>query len=328
MKAHRSFVRSALAVSASLWILFGCALVESGYIESGQVIQVMPNHAPLVANLESSDDGSFLKIRTAFRENNPGYDIAWHAATSELEPEDTSRVVFVQRYASVATVEPDGHSSDIDVGDILILRPGESVSVDVPTDFLAFTVPEPFPDELPTFIRPDWDDNITDVVGGCATETGAYRRILLTWLDSVGPYTYHALNAHRVRITDSFTHYHPIDGGFDEFYLVQMVQPEARIITSMSVDLIEDPGSVTAAQAAGLLAETPLRVGDLVYLPRGMAHRGVDSVLAQVISTPGFRPGAEIGLDHYLRAINERLSLNESDALPYHEDASAEAIVK
>jgi len=288
----------------------------------------MPDHAPLVANLESPDDGSFLKIRTAFRESNPGYDISWHAATTELESDETRRVVFIQKYASVATVGPSGESSEIDVGDILILRPGQSLTTDQATDCLVFTVPEPFPAELPTFIRPDWDENITDVVGGCATETGAYRRILLTWLDSVGPYTYHALNAHRVRITDSFTHYHPLDGGFDEFYLVQMVQPEARIITSMSVDLIEDPSSVTVEQAAGLLAETPLRVGDLVYLPRGMAHRGIDSVLAQVISTPGFKPGAEIGLDHNLRAINERLSLGEADALPFHEAAADEAVVK
>ena len=328
MQSRRCFVRSALAVSAGLCVLGGCARVESGLVESGPVIQEMPDHAPLVANLESSDDGSFLKIRTAFRENNPGYDIAWHAATTELESDDTKRVVFIQKYASVATVQPTGEVSEIDVGDILILRPGQSITTDQPTDCLVFTVPEPFPAELPTFIRPDWDESITDVLGGCATETGAYRRILLTWLDSVGPYTYHALNAHRVRITDSFTHYHPLDGGFDEFYLVQMVQPEARIITSMSVDLIEDPSSVTVEQASGLLAETPLHVGDLVYLPRGMAHRGIDSVLAQVITTPGFRPGAEIGLDHNLRAINERLKLASSESLPFHEEASAAPVVK
>ena len=77
-------------------------------------------------------------------------------------------------------------------------------------------------------IRPDWDPNITDIPGGCATETNAYRRILLTWKQEVGQYLYHALNAHRVRIMDSFSHYHPVEGGFDEFYLVQMALPDAQ----------------------------------------------------------------------------------------------------
>lgn len=321
MTERYTLILSALAVSAGICVLSGCTGVESR-----MEVQLMPDHAPLVAHLASSDDAGFQKIRDAFRANNPGYDIAWYSAAEELAEADVERVVFVQRQASVATIFPFGDKSDIDVGDVLLLRPGQSVTVDQPTNFLVFTVPEPFPDSLPEVIRPDWDPKITDVVGGCAEETGAYRRLLLTWQEAKGAYIYHSLNAHRVRITDSFTHYHPLDGGFDEFYLVQMVQPEARIITSMSVDLIEDPSSVTASQAAGLFAETSLRVGDLVYLPRGMAHRGVDSVLAQVISTPGFRPDAEIGLDHYLRSINERLSLDTP--LPYREEESAEAVVK
>src|SRR5690606_3808890 len=139
-------------------------------------------------------------------------------------------------------------------------------------------------DNIPGFIRPDWDPNITDVPGGCATETNAYRRILLTWKKDVGHYLYHALNAHRVRITDSFSHYHPKVGGFDEFYLVQMVQPEARIITSEKTEVIVQPEKVTKKQTEDLLREDALSVGDLVYLPRGVVHRGVGGVLAQVIT--------------------------------------------
>src|SRR5690606_10357978 len=105
--------------------------------------------------------------------------------------------------------------SEFSIGDIIYLDKGETLTSAVHIDALVFDVPDPLPDEIPQFIRPDWDPNITDVPGGCATETNAYRRILLTWEDEVGTYLYHALNAHRVRIMDSFTHYHPEQGGFD-----------------------------------------------------------------------------------------------------------------
>ena len=155
--------------------------------------------------------------------------------------------------------------------------------------------------------------------------TGEY---LLTWLSKVGPYQFHALNAHRVRIMDSFTHYHPKEGGFDEFYLVQMAMPDAQIITSPFVDKIERPNSISKIQALRLLRRTKLKVGDLVYMPRGVVHRGLNGVLAQVITVPGFVPGSEIGVDHHLKAINESLELQDSDTLPYNVSASYEAIVK
>ena len=170
--------------------------------------------------------------------------------------------------------------------------------------------------------------NITDVPGGCATETGAYRRILLTWKDKVGPYLYHSLNAHRVRIMDSFSHYHPVKGGFDEFYLVQMALPEAKLITSTQTSRIENPATVTPEVANSLLQSHSLRVGDLVYLPRGVVHRGVGGVLAQVITVPGFVPGSEIGVDHHLKKINEILQLSRKAKLPLNVEASASAIIK
>lgn len=275
---------------------------------------------------DGGDAEGFAELRALFRERNPGYDVEHLPDLGRVEAGDTARVVFVQTGPGKGSVgEP---TSELDVGDIVLLRPGQSLLAEGELSGVAFRVPEPLPDELPPFVRPDWDPDITDTPGGCAEETGAYRRILLTWLPEVGPYVYHALNAHRVRIMDSFSHYHPVEGGFDEFYLVQMVMPEARLLTSDRVDLIEDPDAVSAEQAGELLDEHPLEVGDLVYLPRGTMHRGVGGVLAQVITAPGFRPGAEIGVDHHLRAIDERLGLAGEASLPYHEKASVEAVVK
>ena len=109
-----------------------------------------------------------------------------------------------------------------------------------------------------------------------------------------------------------------------------MTRPGARIIVSEKTAIIvEDEGdAVRPDQIDGLLESHSLEVGDLVYLPRGVVHRGVGGALVQVITVPGFRPGAEIGVDHLLRKINGRFDLSGGRALPYNEEASKEAVVK
>ncbi|MCB0630607.1 MAG: hypothetical protein KDD15_12760 [Lewinella sp.] len=279
-----------------------------------------------IAHLSKGDPEGFKAIQASFQERNPGYELHYYPQTQAITPEDRPRLAFMQTGGGTAVLGSD--SSKVSVGDILYLPPATSLSVDSLVDLLVFVIPDPLTEDIPNFIRPDWDPNITDSPGGCATETNAYRRILLTWEGKNGNYLYHALNAHRVRIANSFTHYHPKEGGFDEFYLVQMARPKARIITSEKVDRITAPASVTKEEVPGLMEETPLNVGDLVYLPRGVAHRGIDSVLAQVITVPGFIPGSEIGLDHHLKTINDNLELEGDQALPYNKEASQTAVIK
>ncbi|MFT7669656.1 MAG: hypothetical protein ACI8X5_002361 [Planctomycetota bacterium] len=272
-----------------------------------------------VAHLASGD--GFPHLREAFAKANLGYDVNWHPDCQSLSPVDRSRILFVQG--------PADRSDEPTVGDILLLAAGESWQAPdgMGIDLLCFDVPLDLHGELPHSIRPDWDPKITDTPGGCAEEIGAYRRILLTWLEEKGPYVLHALNAHRVRINDSFSHYHPLDGGFDEFYLVQMAGPGAQLLTSTRVPLIEQR-KVSREQAASLIQTRKLQVGDLVYLPRGTMHRGLGGPLVQVISVPGFVPNSEIGLDHHLRALNEQLELKGDRALPFQRSASKAAVLK
>lgn len=283
---------------------------------------------PLVAQLapRAGERSGFAEIRQAFAARNPGYEVDYHRQLTRLAAAAFTRVVCVQSGDAIARV---GNAvSDVSAGDCILIRHDQALALDVPVAALAFRVPAELPADLPAFIRPDWDSRITDTPGGCATETGAYRRILLTWMSNNGPYLFHALNIHRVRITDSLTHYHPVDGGFDEFYLVQMAGPNARVITSGYVARITNPESITSADLPDLLESRPLRVGDLIYLPRGVAHRGVGGALVQVITVPGFIPGAEIGLDHHLAAINRRLGLVGDRALPLNVEASLKAIIR
>ena len=283
---------------------------------------------------DAEGQAAFARVREAFEAANPGYAMTFLAAATEIAADASSRLVFVQTPVEEEPAAAEIHTAsgaaptELHVGDIAVLRPGERLAVEPAIAALVFDVPDTPGEGVPAAIRPDWDPDITDVPGGCATETGAYRRILLTWLNDNGPYTFHGLNAHRVRITDSFTHYHPVDTGFDEFYLVQMSNDEDRLLTSYHAADIESPETMTPELADDLFDVHEVRAGDLIYLPRGVIHRGLGGVLAQVITVPGFRPGAEIGVDHHLLAINERLGLEGDDALPFNVEASTEAVVR
>jgi hypothetical protein len=304
-----------------------------------QELQAQPSTVQITNLGTEADQEKFNSIRKAFQTRNPGYDLTYIQSTRSLNPDNITRVLFVQEIdgitnqdviGNVTITGPAGESTDSEtiVGDILILNEGDRLQTEVNMGFLAFQVPQPPENDLPSIIRPDWDPNITDVPGGCATDIDAYRRILLTWKEDVGNYIYHSINAHRVRIRDSFSHYHPVNGGFDEFYLVQMVEPGAKIITSERTDLITNPDKIEKSQTEELMQEYELEVGDLVYLPRGVTHRGFGGVVTQVITVPGFIPGSEIGVDHHLRAINERLGLEGNNALPYNIEASEEEIIR
>ena len=283
---------------------------------------------------DADGQAAFARVKGHFEAANPGYAMEFLAAATEIAADASNRLVFVQAPVEEEPAAAKIHTAsgatptELHIGDIAVLGPGERLTAEPAIAALVFDVPDTPGDGVPAAIRPDWDPDITDVPGGCATETGAYRRILLTWLKDNGPYTFHGLNAHRVRITDSFTHYHPVDTGFDEFYLVQMSNDQDKLLTSYHAAAIESPETMTPELAGQLFDVHDVRAGDLIYLPRGVLHRGLGGVLAQVITVPGFRPGAEIGVDHHLLAINERLGLEGEDALPYNVEASTEPIVR
>jgi hypothetical protein len=282
----------------------------------------------LVAHLgrPGGDQRGLDELRRRFARSSNGCEL-WYGPIAELGPSSETRVLFVQEGAGWAGVQRSGTRllSEVVPGDVILLRPGESLASEPGLRALGFQLAGQPPPGIPSFLRPDVDEAIVDAPGGCAPETGAYRRLILTWLPENGPYVFRALNAHRVRIVDSPTHYHPLEGGFDEFYLVQEAEPGARLLVSRAVESIET-GRVEREETATLFETIPLERGDLVHLPRGTIHRGLGGILAQVIALPGFVPGGEIVLDDQLHALNRRLAPSGAQALPVHEPPAPLAV--
>ena len=253
----------------------------------------------LIAHLgrDEGDNAGLATLRSMFRQRNPGYDIEYMAGVSHIPSARTARIVFVQEETAGRSSYPamvNERHSETGGGDIIVLRSGESLDTKHAMDFLMFTVPSDLPDELPTFIRPDWDERITDTPGGCATETGAYRRILLTWLEKNGPYILHGrstpiacaspipsrtITRSRAASTSS-TSCRWCSRADDSSSAGTRVQNRSSLTGSLSIDGAKSRCSRTHA----------LEVGDLVYIPRGIIHRGVGGVLAQVITDPRLPP--------------------------------------
>ena len=280
---------------------------------------------------EGGDPEGLSALTEEFSVRNAGYSVSWTRACEACDAATHPRALFITRGEAGARITSSGAEvagSEVAVGDLLWLRPGEELTLDAACSMILFTVPGELPEGLPSVIRPDHDPQITDTPGGCAEEERAYRRILVTWLADNGPYTFDGLNAHRVRMWNSFSHYHPPDGGFDELYIVEDVEDGGRIHTSLARERIESPEDVGIEEVSGLVQTLTPEPGDLIYIPRGVIHRAVGGVLAQVVTVPGFKPGFEIGVDHHLRAINERLGLAGAEALPFQEAASAAPLIK
>ncbi|WP_157181091.1 hypothetical protein [Actinopolymorpha alba] len=153
---------------------------------------------------------------------------------------------------------------------------------------------------------------LRDTAGGCAPHADAFRRLALPW--SLNPHGapgdgVNRLNSHAVNITadHSRTHFHPVNavgGGAPQTELYLVIDPAAlglRTGGQPRLDTFPDIEDWTSWQT------TPLRPGDLVIIPPGVGHRGVD-VLANVVALPGFKPRNEIYVDAEIAAATRRRS--------------------
>jgi hypothetical protein len=148
---------------------------------------------------------------------------------------------------------------------------------------------------------------LRDTAGGCAPGFDAYRRLPLTWYTEPGAVAgdgRNRLNSHVVNIAaeQSRTHYHPASaagGGKPQCELYLVLDPKRL-------------GLSTAGRQAMLHSfpeihnwsnheVTPLQPGDVVLIPPGTGHRGLD-VFTNVVTLPGFKPGNEVYVDAAIAA--------------------------
>jgi len=159
---------------------------------------------------------------------------------------------------------------------------------------------------------------LVDTAGGCSFDFDPYRRLPLTWyLDHPGQKDdgVNFVNAHVVNIPEelSSTHFHPVrpaTGGF--------AQTEMYLVLDPTLHGIDDKGRKPSIlifpdlRDLGSYIQFDLKPGDLVYIPPGAGHRGLDAFV-NVLTVPGFKPHNEIYID---QDIHDRAK----GKAPYNED--------
>ncbi len=164
-------------------------------------------------------------------------------------------------------------------------------------------------------------DHLLDTAGGCSFDFDPYRRLPLTWyMDHPGQQGdgVNFVNSHVVNIPQelSSTHFHPHRsqvGGFAQTEMYLVLDPTLHGLDSKgrkpSILVFPDLTDL------GRYEQHPLEPGDLVYIPPGVGHRGLD-VFVNVLTVPGFKPHNEIYID---QDIHDRAG----DTAPYNEDGFA-----
>lgn len=143
---------------------------------------------------------------------------------------------------------------------------------------------------------------LADTAGGCSFDFDPYRRLPLTWyLDHPGQSGdgVNFANSHVVHIPRelSSTHFHPrrpAVGGLAQTEMYLVLDPGTRGLAAhgrqASIVLFPD------LQDLRRFEQHALAPGDLVYIPPGVGHRGLD-VFVNVLTIPGFKPHNEFYID-------------------------------
>lgn len=147
---------------------------------------------------------------------------------------------------------------------------------------------------------------LVDTAGGCSFDFDPFRRLPLTWyLDHPGQQGdgRNFVNSHVVHIPQelSSTHFHlphPVIGGLPQTELYLVLDPASRGLASHgrvpSILVFPELPDVSRYR------QLPLAAGDVVYIPPGVGHRGLD-VFVNVLTIPGFKPHNEFYIDQDIR---------------------------
>jgi hypothetical protein len=147
---------------------------------------------------------------------------------------------------------------------------------------------------------------LADTAGGCSFDFDPFRRLPLTWyLDCPGQQGdgVNFVNSHVVNIPKelSSTHFHPLRpqiGGLPQTEIYLVLDPKSNGLETKG----RKPSILLFPDLADLrrYEQHPLRPGDLVYIPPGVGHRGLD-VFVNVLTVPGFKPHNEFYIDQDIR---------------------------
>ncbi len=196
----------------------------------------------------------------------------------------------------------------VGMGDQMVIMPDESMQVKGKIRCLWIKALDKVNPHASTMRRVRY---LKDLAGGCNIAFDPFRRLPLTWfvkdITADNPDGYNRVNSHIVNMAEEFsrTHFHPvkaIGGGKPQHELYMVLDPAVYRLSTY--------GRKSYAyffpdlEDLAKFEKVDLSPGDLVYIPPGTAHRGVN-VLANVLTLPGFKPRNEYYIDKKIKNSTE-----------------------
>jgi len=216
-----------------------------------------------------------------------------------------------------STKKAEGSYEPIGMGDQVVIRPRESVMARGDIRYLWIEDLNKIDPHVSTTRRVCY---LKDLAGGCNIAFDPFRRLPHTWcvkgIDTHNPDGLNRVNSHVVNMAEelSRTHFHPpvAAGGGKPQHELYMVLDQAGYGLSTY-------GRRSCAyffpnlEGLSEYEKVDLSPGNIVYIPPGTAHRGVN-ILADVLTLPGFKPGNEWYID-------KKIKNTTGGKAPYNEQA-------
>lgn len=257
-----------------------------------------PNYLGLRTTTQSS--AAFDQV---FQEHNKGLRrFGRHDETHSTIQAKTGEVLYLWQTAHANTVSWNNSPPlIIHPGDVIILHGDDQCACEDPTQFIFLAVQVTTAPSKRGIVR---IQDLEDSAGGCNPSENAFRRLQIFWdlVHGDDPDGTNYVGCHVVWIAESSsrTHYHPVPpvrGGEPQHEMYLVLDP---IQHGLSADA-QQPGVWTYPKVGNWAQAdfTPLKPGDILYIPPGVPHRAVD-ILACVIAIPGFKPHNELFLDEQI----------------------------
>ena len=247
-----------------------------------------PNYLGLRTTHQSSD--SFDQVFQQYNNNLRRFG-EHHKAQTTIQAE-AGEVLYLWQSAHANTVLwNDSPPLIIEPGDVIILHGADTCTCEDSTHFVYLAVRVDNAPQKRGIVR---IQDLEDSAGGCNPSENAFRRLQIFWDMAQGddPDGNNYVGCHVVWIAESSsrTHYHPVPpvrGGEPQHEMYLVLDPTHH---GLSADAPQ-PGVWTYPKVGDWEQAdfTPLKPGDILYIPPGVPHRAVD-ILACVIAIPGFKP--------------------------------------
>jgi methane monooxygenase PmoA-like len=288
MKSPAYLPRADFGSSKLSFVALALALVSAAALPSCSLLSSeVQTPTPIVSHpsLASLGAAPFSELRSSFLESNPRFDLQRLESVLVVPSRSKTRLVVLLADAGTVKIEQrksGGDPMQIGVaqalyGDLVHLRPGQGLQLEIPVDLLLLTLPDALADEVPNFFTKG------EMAIPGESPCRALGQIWINDSEMDGP----------VRAAS-----------MDRLYFIQDALPGSALFLADNDALLAGQLDLDGLAQKSLVDKIDLRAGALVYLPRGSHSRLVGGCATTFLTAPGLTHMALAEVDQPVQPLD------------------------